>query len=156
MGRDAGFIALRCGVAGGAEAILIPETKTDIPKLIKTLDHGWRRKKSSSIVIVSEGDEFGGADEVAKAVEAEIPNRYDIRKTILGHIQRGGSPTCIDRVRASKMGFFAVEALLEGKSNVMTGIRHKKIILVPLSEAVKSNVDKTRNELIRIAEILSY
>jgi len=153
MGRDAGFIALRSGIAVGAEAILIPETHTYINKLIETLESKKNKNKDSMIVIVAEGDDAGGAYEVAKKVKLKCPN-YDSRVTILGHIQRGGSPTAVDRVLASRMGNAAVNALLEGKTNVMVGIIDKKIILTPFEKAIKHH-NKINNELVTLAEILS-
>ncbi|MEI7801337.1 MAG: 6-phosphofructokinase, partial [Bacteroidota bacterium] len=126
MGRDAGFIALRSGIGGGAEAILVPETKTDIPHLISILEKGWKRNKSSSIVVVAEGDEAGGAYSIAKKVKEHF-DYYDTRVSILGHMQRGGNPTCMDRVLASRLGVAAVEALIDGKENVMVGVNHRDI-----------------------------
>ncbi|MEM7039425.1 MAG: 6-phosphofructokinase [Bacteroidota bacterium] len=115
MGRDAGFIALEAGIAGGAESVLIPETKTDIEALIKLLEKGWNRHKSSSIIVVAEGDEAGGAFKVAEVVKAKF-SHYDARVTVLGHIQRGGTPTCMDRVNASELGHRrALQACLPGK-----------------------------------------
>ena len=113
MGRDAGFIALRSGIACGAEFILVPETTTYIDNLARLLRHDWRKNKTSGIVIVAEGDDMGGAYEVAKKVKEKIPE-IDTRVTILGHIQRGGSPSAYDRVLASSLGFLAVKGLLDG------------------------------------------
>ncbi len=155
MGRDAGFIALHTGIAGGAEAILIPETATDIEKLIKELEYGWRRKKSSSIVLVAEGDEAGGAFQIAEMVKSKISSKYDIRVTVLGHIQRGGSPTCNDRVLASRLGVASVEGLLEGRKNMMVGIVNNKIQFTNFNEITKSKYNINKN-LMRIADILSY
>jgi 6-phosphofructokinase 1 len=153
MGRDAGFIALRSGIAVGAEAVLVPETPTYIDKLIQILETGWKRQKSSSIVIVAEGDESGGAYEVAKKVKEKFTN-YDIRVTILGHIQRGGSPTAMDRVLASRTGVAAVEALLEGKTNMMAGVVNKQVHFTSFEQAIKHN--STLNpELLRLVELLS-
>lgn len=155
MGRDAGFIALNAGIAAGAEAILIPETVTDIRKLAEDLEGGWLRKKTSSIVIVAEGDDIGGAIEISNKVKELLPDKYDIRVTILGHIQRGGNPTCSDRVLASRLGYAAVEALTQGKSNVMAGIVHDKIHFTPFEKAVKHHVS-IDSELLNLADILSY
>ena len=155
MGRDAGFIALQSGIAGGAEAILIPESKTDVEKLIEDLENGWRRKKSSSIVIVAEGDEAGGAFEIAAQVREKLNSKYDIRVTVLGHIQRGGSPSCADRVLASRLGVAAVEALMKGQKNVMVGIINKKIVYTEFAKATKSHYT-IDTDMLRIAEILSY
>ncbi len=155
MGRDAGFIALHSGIAVGAEAILIPESETDNAKLIEELELGWRRKKTSSIVIVAEGDQAGGAFDIANKVETKLKDRYDIRVTVLGHIQRGGCPTCKDRVLASRLGVAAVEALQGGDSNIMIGLKHNKINKVPLEQCVKHN-NTINQDLMRIANILSY
>src|SRR3954470_3631478 len=121
MGRDAGYIALHSGIATGAENILIPEAKTDIDELIKSLGEKAKRKKLVNLVVVAEGDEFGGANEIARIIKERMPNA-DTRVCILGHIQRGGSPTCMDRLIASRMGYHAVECLLQGRHNVMIGI----------------------------------
>lgn len=136
MGRDAGYIALYSGIAGGAEAIVIPETPTDIDALITMLRNGWGREKSSKIVVVAEGDEAGGATEIAAKVKAQF-NEIETRVSILGHIQRGGKPTVTDRMNATQMGFAAVKALIENKSNVMVGIIDKHIVFTPLAQAVK-------------------
>src|SRR6478752_761805 len=136
MGRDAGYIALHSGIATGAENILIPERKTDIEELVGSLQEKERRKKLVNMVVVAEGDEFGGANEVAKVVKQNMPHQ-EPRVCILGHIQRGGSPSCMDRVLASRMGFHAVECLLEGKHNVFVGIMNNKMHYIPLNEAVK-------------------
>jgi 6-phosphofructokinase 1 len=153
MGRDAGFIALRSGIGVGAEAVLVPETPTYIDKLIEVLDRGWQRKKSSSIVIVSEGDQSGGAMEVAARVKEKFHN-YDVRVSILGHLQRGGSPSCMDRLLASRTGVAAVEALMAGRSNEMVGIVNKEIAFTPFSEAIK-HTKYLNPELLKLVEILS-
>lgn len=153
MGRDAGFIALYSGIAGGAEAILIPESKTDTESLLETLGKGWERNKSSMIVVVAEGEEGGGAYHVAEMVRAKFSN-YDIRVSVLGHIQRGGSPSCTDRVLGSRMGVAAVEALLAGRSQIMIGIVNNHIHYTSLEKAVKHNQDIDVN-LFRLGEILS-
>ena len=153
MGRDAGFIAMRSGIGVGAEAILLPEAPTYFDQLIKVLDRGWRRKKLSSIIIVAEGEESGGAFEVAKKLKEKF-SYYDIRVTILGHVQRGGSPTCMDRVLASRLGVASVEALMAGRTNEMVGIVDKKIQFTPFSEAVKHH-DRLNGEMMRLVEILS-
>jgi 6-phosphofructokinase 1 len=139
MGRDAGFIALKTCIATGAEAVLVPETKTDIDKLIETLkSRKVSNRPTSSIVIVAEGDEAGGAFEVAKKVQAEL-TEADIRVTILGHIQRGGRPTCADRVLASRLGMEAVLALIAGVKGVMIGQVHSDIVHVPFEKSIKHN-----------------
>ena len=120
MGRDAGFIALRSGIASGAEAVLVPESKTNLEELLAMLESNVANKKNSSIIIVAEGDDAGGAFDIAKYVKSKTDN-YDIRVTILGHTQRGGRPTCMERVLASRLGLEAVKALLAGKKGVMIG-----------------------------------
>ena len=150
MGRDAGLIALRSGIGSGAEAILISEAKTDFNTLIKHLKEG-RKDKHSKIIIVSEQKGTGGVLQIAERVKKEIPS-YDIRVSVLGHIQRGGNPTCMDRVNSSRMGFSAVEALLEGKKNVMVGIINNKIAHTPFKNAVK-HLDKIHPDLQRMMKI---
>ena len=152
MGRDAGLIALRAGIGVGAESILIPETKTDIEDLIKRLENG-RKNKSSKIIIVAEGDEAGGAFTIAEQVKKRLPD-YDTRITILGHIQRGGNPSAMDRVISSRIGFAAVEALLQGKSNVMVGIVDKNIVYTPFENATK-HIQELNPDLMRMVSILS-
>ena len=153
MGRDAGFIALRTGIATGAEAVLVPESETDIDQLIKTLELNHQRKKNSSIVIVAEGDDAGGAFEISKKVKERF-DEYDMRVTILGHIQRGGRPTCMERVRASRMGVAAVDALLAGESGIMIGQIHKDIVYTPFEKAIKHH-QRMNPMLLDIIEILS-
>ncbi|HMQ61412.1 MAG TPA: 6-phosphofructokinase [Flavilitoribacter sp.] len=140
MGRDAGFIALPTALACGAEAVLVPETKTSIDELVRILENGMGKKKNSSIVIVAEGDELGGAYKVAEEVGKRFQG-YEIRVSILGHLQRGGRPTCMERVRASQMGHAAVRALLDGKSGVMIGIIDKEIVHTPFEKAIKHHQD---------------
>jgi 6-phosphofructokinase 1 len=153
MGRDAGYIALHSGIATGAEHILIPERKTDIDELIGSLQEKEKRKKLVNMVVVAEGDDFGGANEVAKLVKERMP-LADTRVCILGHIQRGGSPTCLDRLIASRMGYAAVECLLEGRFNVMVGILNNRMHYTLLEKAVKSK-QKISEEWIRIVKILA-
>ena len=153
MGRDAGYIALHSGIATGAEHILIPERKTDIEELVASLQEKERRKKLVNMVVVAEGDEFGGANEVAKVVKERLP-QTDTRVCILGHIQRGGSPTCLDRLIASRMGYAAVESLLEGRHNVMVGILNNRMHYTLLERAVKSK-QKISDEWIKIVKILA-
>lgn len=153
MGADAGFIALRSGIACGAEAILIPEEKNQVACLKSFLEDGFRRKKSSNIIIVAEGEEEGGAYEIAKKVKEDFQD-YSIRVTILGHIQRGGSPSVFDRVSASRLGFAAVQALLDDQKSAMVGLQNNKIALVPFRQAIKLNKDVSR-ELIEISKVLS-
>lgn len=152
MGRDTGFIALDVGIAGGAEVILVPEAPTDIDKVCKVLVDGRNRGKNSSIVIVAEGDEMGGAYAVAKKVKDKTG--LDYRVSILGHIQRGGSPTVRDRVLASKLGAAAVEALKDGISGVMAGEIHGKVEFTPL-EFIWTQKDTANMNLFKLAEMLS-
>ncbi|MCB9234698.1 MAG: 6-phosphofructokinase [Bacteroidia bacterium] len=153
MGRDAGFIALRSGIGAGAECILVPETETSLESVINTLEKGWGRQKSSSIIVVAEGDEAGNAFEIAEKVTARLPH-FDTRVSILGHIQRGGSPSCMDRVLASELGMAAVEALIDGRSNVMVGKVHKEIKYVPFDQATKHHNQISPN-MLKLVEILS-
>jgi 6-phosphofructokinase 1 len=153
MGRDAGFIALNSGVGCGAEDILIPESKTDITKVIERLEEGWKRHKSSCIIIVAEGDTEGGAFEIAKKVKEKF-NHYDTRVTVIGHMQRGGSPSCFDRVLASRLGVAAMEGLLNGRKNEMAGLVNNHVVFTPFTETRKHNVDINEG-LLRIAHILS-
>ena len=153
MGRDAGFIALRSGIAVGAEFILVPETTTYIDNMTRLLKHDWRRNKTSGLVIVSEGDDFGGAYAVAKKVKEELPE-MDTRVTILGHIQRGGSPSAYDRVLASTLGYQAVNALLEGQRGVMVGIMNNKVAFTPFEKAIKHHKD-INLEMLEMSRILA-
>ena len=153
MGRDAGFIAISAGIGSGAAATLIPERKMPIDNLIKRLKKRAQAKKKSNIVIVAEGGKSGGALEIAKKVKKILPI-YDIKVTILGHLQRGGSPSSYDRVLASKLGVAAVEGLLQGKYDVMAGIINNKIVYTPIKKAIID--DKTvDDDDFRIAKILS-
>jgi 6-phosphofructokinase 1 len=152
MGRDSGLIALRSGIGTGAEAILIPETKTDINALINRLEIS-RKDKSSKIIIVAEGDDAGGAFEIAKVVKDKFPG-IDTRISILGHIQRGGPPSCMDRVLASRLGVAAVESLIAGRNREMIGVVNGKIHFTPFSNAIKHNPE-VNPELLKIVEILS-
>ena len=153
MGRDTGMIALFAGIGSGAEAILIPETKTKMDRIIEILERGWTRKKTSMIVMVAEGDDAGGAYKIAKEVKKRF-SHFDTRVSVLGHMQRGGSPTCADRVLASRLGVSSVEALLKGHSNVMAGIVDNKLVFTPFKDVV-SKTKEFPYELMRIAEILS-
>lgn len=153
MGRDAGYIGLHSGIATGAEHILIPERKTNIDDVIDDLMANERRQKMVNLIVVAEGDEFGGANEVARHVKERMPH-LDTRVCILGHIQRGGAPTCNDRVIASRMGYAAVDALIGGTSNVMIGIVNNKIQYTPLDKAVKAK-QKIDPEWFKIVKILA-
>lgn len=154
MGRDAGHIALNAGIGAGAEEILIPEEDMGLERLLDSLRKSKASGKSSSIVVIAEGDKIGkNAFELKDYVEENMPE-YDVRVSILGHMQRGGAPSCFDRVLASRLGVKAVESLLAGESNYMAGLSKDEIVLVPLELAVKgkSQVDK---ELIRVSDIVS-
>jgi 6-phosphofructokinase 1 len=153
MGRDAGYIALHSGIATGAENILIPERKTDVEELVHGLLEKEKRKKLVNLVVVAEGDDFGGGNEVAKIIKERLPNA-DVRVCILGHIQRGGSPSCLDRLIASRMGYSAVECLMEGRHNVMVGIVNNRMSFTPLEKAVKAK-QKINNEWLKIVKILA-
>lgn len=153
MGRDAGYIALHSGIATGAENILIPERKTDIDELIRSLLEKERRKKLVNLIVVAEGDDFGGAVQVEKILKEKLP-KAEIRVCILGHIQRGGSPSCLDRLIASRMGYHAVESLIEGRHNVFVGIQNNKMQYIPLENAVKMR-GKISDEWMKIVKILA-
>ena len=153
MGRDAGYIALHSGIATGAENILIPERKTDIEEVIKQLAEKERRHKLVNLIVVAEGDDFGGADEVAKIITQRLPMQ-EVRVCILGHIQRGGSPSCFDRLIASRMGYSAVECLLEGRHNVFVGMVNNRMHYTPLNEAVKKK-QRISEEWMKIVKILA-
>jgi 6-phosphofructokinase 1 len=154
MGRDAGNIALNAGVGAGAEEILIPEEDLGKERLIESLKRSRLSGKSSSIVVVAEGDKTGAnVFELKDYVEANLPE-YEVRVSVLGHMQRGGSPSCFDRVLASRMGVKAVESLIEGKTNYMVGIRDTKMVLCPIDKAVKGKTDIDL-ELIRVSDIMT-
>ncbi len=153
MGAEAGFIALYSGIATGAEAILIPENRGESRDLRKMIETGNKRNKSSNIIIVAEGDAGGGAFAIAERVKEDFKD-YDIRVSVLGHLQRGGSPSAIDRVNASRLGHAAVEALIDDQKSVMVGISNGEISLVPFRKAVKLHKDVNR-DLVSLAEILS-
>jgi 6-phosphofructokinase 1 len=153
MGRDAGFIALRAGIATGAIAVMLPEEKQSIDDLISILEKGAESNKTSSIVIVAEGEANGGAMEVAQKVNEKY-SQYETRVTVLGHIQRGGAPSAWDRVLASRMGVAAVEGLLHGHRNEMIGIVHDQETFHPLREVISKKAIPNKEEL-RISKILS-
>lgn len=154
MGRDAGHIALNAGIGAGAEEILIPEENMGLKRLLESLKKSKVSGKSSSIVVVSEGDKIGkNVFELKDYVEENLPE-YEVRVSVLGHIQRGGSPSCFDRVLASRLGVKAVESLLEGKTNYMVGIQGDNIELTPLEQAVKGK-SKIDGELLRVSDIMS-
>ncbi|EGV44949.1 6-phosphofructokinase [Bizionia argentinensis JUB59] len=154
MGRDVGHIALNAGVGAGAEEILIPEEDLGLERLLESLRRSKKSGKSSSIVVVAEGDKIGkNVFELKDYVEANM-EEYEVRVSVLGHMQRGGSPSCFDRVLASRMGVKAVETLLEGKSNYMVGILDNKITLTPLEKAVKGK-SEINKELLRVSDIMT-
>lgn len=153
MGRDSGYIAIPCAIGGGAEIVMIPETKTSIDSVVNTLKTGWERSKTSFIIIIAEGDEQGTAIEVASKVQKEIPH-MDARVTTLGHVQRGGSPTAADRLLASQIGIACVEGLLEGRKCEMAGIVNRQLLYTPFIDTI------TKQKLInpdfaKMVEILS-
>jgi 6-phosphofructokinase 1 len=153
MGRDAGFLALSSALASGAEAAIIPERETKVDQLEELIKNGFRKSKNSSIVIVAESEVTGGANGLAERMRREHPE-YDVRVTILGHIQRGGSPTASDRILASRMGVAAVDALLDEQRSIMIGIVNDEIVHVPFTKAIK--FDKPVNEdLLGVIQILS-
>ncbi|MBP5170624.1 MAG: 6-phosphofructokinase [Bacteroidales bacterium] len=153
MGRDAGFLALNGAIASGAEAAIIPEISTEVDQLAELIEHGFRKSKNSSIVLVAESEITGGAMHYAERVKNEYPG-YDVRVVILGHVQRGGSPTAYDRILASRLGEAAVEALLDGQRNVMMGINNNLIVAVPFTKAIKN--DKPIDpELLKVLRTLS-
>jgi len=154
MGRDAGHIALNTGIGAGAEEVLIPEEDMGLDRLLESLKRSEKSGKSSSIVVVAEGDKAGkNVFEIAEYVEKNLPY-YDVRVSVLGHMQRGGSPSCFDRVLASRMGVYAVEALLDGHSNMMVGMQGGEMILSPLEKAIKGK-SEINKDLIRVSDILT-
>ena len=154
MGRDAGFIALNSGIGAGAEEILIPEKDLGLDRLVESLQKSKEKGKTSSIVVVSEGDKIGkSVFELADYINENFPY-YDIRVSVLGHMQRGGSPSCYDRVLASRLGVAAVEALLDKSTGIMVGITNNQVSKVDLNKAIKMNND-INQELLKVAEITS-
>lgn len=153
MGRDAGFLALNGAIAAGAEAAIIPEFNTEVDQLEEFIKNGFRKSKNSSIVLVAESEITGGAMHYAERVKNEYP-QYDVRVTILGHLQRGGSPTAHDRIIASRMGVASIQALMEGQRNVMIGIENDKIVYVPFAKAIKNDKPIDR-ELVNVLNELS-
>ncbi len=152
MGRDAGFIAMNTGIGGGAGSILIPEKNTGTDELISLLKKSNKRKKLFSVIIVAEGHQLGGATKIAKLVNKRL--KYDTKVTIIGHLQRGGSPSAADRVLASRLGYAAVESLIAGEKNVMVGITNNEVTLTSFKEAITKH-RKIDAGLLRMAEILS-
>lgn len=153
MGRDAGFIALRSGIGVGAAAILVPEVHTNMEELIANLSAAYKRRKTSAIIIVAEGDDAGGAYTIAKQVVTALP-QYDTRVSILGHQQRGGSPSAMDRMLASQLGYEAVISLLAGKHSVMVGIVNKEVCYTRFEQAIKHH-DTVNPKFLKLAEILA-
>lgn len=153
MGRDAGYIALNSGIACGAEDILLPETVTDIEAVLNRIDYDERRKKTVHILVVAEGDDFGGSKEIFNRITERFPN-IDVRSTILGHIQRGGSPTYADRVLASRLGYAAVLALREDLTQCMLGIVNDEIEFTPFTQAIKTN-NTLRADMVEMIHVLS-
>lgn len=153
MGRDAGFLALNGAIAAGAEAAIIPEFNTEVDQLEEFIKNGFRKSKSSSIVLVAESEITGGAMHYAERVKNEYP-QYDVRVTILGHLQRGGKPTAHDRIIASRMGVASIQALMEGQRNVMIGIENDQIVYVPFTKTIKNDKPIDR-ELVNVLHELS-
>ena len=154
MGHKAGYLALNGAIASGAEAAIIPEKETEIDQLADLVSRGFRKSKNSAIVLVAENPDTGGALGLAQRIKEEFP-MYDARVTILGHLQRGGSPTAADRILASRMGAAAIQAILDGQRNVMIGIENGRIVYVPFSKAVKHDkgIDRTNLDLVRVLSI---
>ncbi|MDD2618516.1 MAG: 6-phosphofructokinase, partial [Bacteroidales bacterium] len=153
MGRDAGFLALNGAFASGAEAAIIPEITTEFDQLEELIKFGFRKSKNSSIVLVAESDITGGAMHYADRVKNEYPG-YDVRVVILGHVQRGGSPTAYDRILASRLGNAAVDAIIDGQRNIMMGIDDDQVVAVPFSKAIKNDKPLDR-ELLKVLRNLS-
>jgi 6-phosphofructokinase 1 len=154
MGRDSGYIAVQSGIAGGAELVMVPEVLTPISEVVETLKQGWSRSKSSSIIVVAEGDGEGSAIEVAEKIKSQVDENADIRVTTLGHTQRGGPPSAYDRILASRLGLGALEGLLAGEKNVMAGIINNELVYTPFEDTIR--LPKPINEdLLRMVKILS-
>ncbi len=154
MGRDSGYIAIQSGIAGGAELVMVPEVLTPISEVVETLKSGWSRQKSSSIIVVAEGDEAGNAAEVAEKIREQVESDMDMRVTTLGHIQRGGIPTAYDRILASRLGLGALEGLMNGERNVMAGVVNNELVYTPFRDTIR--LPKPISEdLLRMVKILS-
>jgi 6-phosphofructokinase 1 len=153
MGRDAGFLALNGAIASGAEAAIIPEFDTQVDQLEELIKNGFRKSKNSSIVLVAESELTGGAMHYAERVKKEYP-QYDVRVIILGHVQRGGSPTAYDRILASRLGASAIDAIMDDQRNVMIGVEHDEIVYVPFSKAIKKD-KPIKKELVNVLKTLS-
>lgn len=155
MGRDSGYIAIQSGIGGGAEVVLVPEVLTPLTEVVDILKQGWNKSKSSSIVVVAEGDEEGGAAEIADKIKQQIGiTDVDMRVTNLGHTQRGGSPSAYDRILASRLGLGALEGLMAGQKNVMAGVINDELVYTPFEDTIR--LPKPINEdLLRMVKILS-
>jgi 6-phosphofructokinase 1 len=153
MGRDTGYIALNTGIGSGAGAIMIPESTIDVDMLIRHLEKTAKRQKLFSLIIVAEGNENGNAQKLATEIKAKFPE-YDPKVTIIGHLQRGGAPSGLDRLIASRMGYQAVKSILDGQTNVMVGIQNNQMVFIPFEDAISKRKDIDEN-LLRMAEILS-
>ncbi len=154
MGRDSGYIAIQSGIAGGAEMVMVPEVLTPISEVIETLKSGWSRQKSSSIVVIAEGEEAGNASEIAEKIRQQVQPDIDMRVTTLGHIQRGGIPTAYDRILASRLGLGALEGLMNGEKNVMAGVVNNELVYTPFRDTIR--LPKPISEdLLRMVKILS-
>lgn len=154
MGRDSGYIAIQSGIAGGAEMVMVPEVLTPISEVIETLKSGWSRQKSSSIVVIAEGEEAGNAAEIAEKIRQQVQPDIDMRVTTLGHIQRGGIPTAYDRILASRLGLGALEGLMNGEKNVMAGVVNNELVYTPFRDTIR--LPKPISEdLLRMVKILS-
>ncbi len=151
MGRDAGFIALRSAISCGAEAVLIPEIKTDIKKLYKRLSKYMAKKKTSSIILVAEGDDAGGAFQIKQAMKT-LGSKFDMKVTVLGHIQRGGQPSSYDRYLASRLGVASIDALLDDQRSIMVGMINRQIVHIPFNQTIKHHkaIDQTLLDLVDI------
>ena len=153
MGRDTGYIALNTGIASGAGAILIPESSIDLDLLMKNLEKSGKQKKLFSLIVVAEGNENGNAQQLATEIKMRFPD-YDTKVTIIGHLQRGGSPSGLDRLIASRMGYTAVKSILDGHSNKMVGIQNNQTVLVSFDDAINKHKE-IDSDLLKMADILS-
>jgi len=153
MGRDAGYIALRCAIASGAKAVMLPETHMEVEELLSVIKKGEKERKTSNIVIVSEGNKNGNAHELATLIQ-EKDSSFDVKVTVLGHVQRGGAPTAYDRLLASRLGVASVEVLIKGEKNIMVGILNEKLSFIPLEKAIKEH-HVLCDELLHLIDVLS-
>jgi 6-phosphofructokinase 1 len=154
MGRDSGYIAIQSGIAGGAELVMVPEVLTPLSEVVETLKAGWSRQKSSSIIVIAEGEEAGNGTVIAEKIREEVGKGVDMRVTTLGHIQRGGIPTAYDRILASRLGLGALEGLMNGEKNVMAGVVNNELVYTPFKDTIR--LPKPISEdLLRMVKILS-